>query len=90
MSKEMSMRKKIWLGVGGLVAAIIIITAFWTASPLELADAADIHRLDKQTADSIDYDALTKEATVYLQDLIRMRTVRGDEDQASQYIKKVL
>ena len=86
----LSTLKKSLLILSGVFLLVILITVLWTASPLAMADEGDYTRLDPAKAQSIDWPAITDEATVYLQDLLRMRTIRGDEHQASLYIQKIL
>ncbi|MCB1170785.1 MAG: M20/M25/M40 family metallo-hydrolase, partial [Leptospiraceae bacterium] len=90
MSEKPSFLKKVLLGAAGILLLIIVITIFWTAEPLEMAGPDEYTTLDPEKADQIDWNQITREATGYLQDLLRMRTIRGDEDQVSQYLKKIL
>lgn len=87
---RLSLVKKILIIVGSLLLLLLVITALWTASPLEMADEGEITRLDPQKAQNINWPAVTDEATGYLQDLLRMKTIRGNEHQVSLYIKKIL
>ncbi len=82
--------KKILVIGSAVFVLILIITALWTASPLEMAEEGKYTKLDPQKAQNINWPAVTDEATGYLQDLLRMKTIRGNEHQVSVYIKDIL
>lgn len=90
MFQNLSTVKKTLLGGVALLLLIILISIFWTARPLEMAREGDYTRLDGQKAGSLDWPGITEEATVYLQDLLRMRTIRDKEHLVSEYVRRVL
>lgn len=80
------MGKKLILGIGGLLLLILLYVLISTGDDLEVADAEDIRKYEGQ----VDWEAVNREATPLLQELIRMRTIRADEHRASVWLKQIL
>ena len=77
------MVKKIAIAAGGLVALLLLYILVWTGSPMEVAGVDDYRKYEG----TIDWDAVTAEATPLLQEFIRIKTIRADEHKASLWLQ---
>lgn len=79
--------KKKTASITGIILGIFILHFILaTGDQLEIADIEQVHKTDAK----IDWQVVTDQATPLLQELIRIKTIRGDEHKASLWIQRVL